>query len=201
MARIITVMAIGIVAVFLIQQGLKNQPDSQPASDNAKSPSAEVDSTAAKKSEGDLNADTDTLTIGKIDMSTGYNQLTEEEKNVIIDKGTEWAGTGELEHNKAEGTYICRQCNAPLYLSDHKFASGCGWPAFDDEIADAVTRHPDPDGMRIEIVCANCEGHLGHVFNGEGFTQKNIRHCVNSISMMFVPTGMELPEPIVLEKE
>ncbi len=131
---------------------------------------------------------------------TGYNKLTPEEARVIIHKGTEWRGTGEYTSNKAEGTYVCRQCNIPLYTSKDKFESNCGWPSFDDEIEGRVDRHPDPDGMRVEIVCANCQGHLGHVFEGEGFTDKNIRHCVNSISMRFVPAGQELPKPIVLPK-
>ena len=136
---------------------------------------------------------------GIIDMSTGYNKLNAEEQRVILNKGTEWAGTGKYEHNKAEGTYVCKQCNAALYLSEHKFDSGCGWPAFDDEIEGAVKRYPDPDGMRTEIVCANCEGHLGHVFIGERLTSKNVRHCVNSISMNFVGAGEELPQVIVVD--
>ncbi len=116
-----------------------------------------------------------------------YNKLTPEEERVIVHKGTEYPGTGKYLHNKEKGTYVCKRCNAPLYRSEDKFDSHCGWPSFDDEIKGAVRRIPDPDGMRTEIVCANCGAHLGHVFLGEGFTTKNTRHCVNSVSMNFIP--------------
>lgn len=114
-------------------------------------------------------------------------ELTEEEKNIIIFKGTEYPFTGEYNDFFEEGIYYCKQCGAELYRSKDKFKSHCGWPSFDDEIKGAIRRSLDADGYRIEITCNNCGGHLGHVFEGEHLTDKNIRHCVNSISLIFKP--------------
>lgn len=115
-----------------------------------------------------------------------FNLLTEFEHYVIVEKGTERPGTGELLHNKKEGVYTCKRCNQPLFTSNDKFESHCGWPSFDDAIEGAVKEVPDADGRRIEILCSNCDAHLGHVFEGEGFTPKNVRHCVNSVSIDFI---------------
>jgi methionine-R-sulfoxide reductase len=115
-----------------------------------------------------------------------FNKLTLDEEAVILHKATEYPFTGRFLNHHDKGVFTCRRCNTPLFRSEHKFDSNCGWPSFDDEISGAVNRIPDEDGRRIEIVCAACSGHLGHVFEGEGFTLKNIRHCVNSLSLDFI---------------
>jgi methionine-R-sulfoxide reductase len=118
---------------------------------------------------------------------TKYRKLTKEEESVIIHKGTEAPFTGKYYAFWERGTYVCKRCGASLYRSESKFEANCGWPSFDDENPGAVKRTPDPDGVRTEISCAKCGAHLGHVFAGEGYTEKNTRHCINSISMDFTP--------------
>lgn len=118
--------------------------------------------------------------------SKPYNTLTQDEQHIILHKGTEAPFTGKFNDFDTQGLYVCKQCDAPLYRSEHKFQSSCGWPSFDDEIEGAIKKLMDADGRRTEILCANCEGHLGHVFEGERLTEKNLRHCVNSLSMNFV---------------
>lgn len=121
------------------------------------------------------------------EKKSNFKQLTPEEEQVIVHKGTEMPFAGKYYAFWKKGTYVCKRCGAKLYRSENKFESDCGWPSFDDEISGAVKRIPDSDGVRTEIQCANCGAHLGHVFLGEHFTKKDTRHCVNSLSMDFMP--------------
>ena len=159
-----------------------------------------LDSPAAHSLEGDaeMSATESNSTPARAESNklTAYNELTAVEARVIVDKGTEHAFVGEYTDLKDPGTFVCRRCNAPLYQSADKFESHCGWPSFDDEIPGAVRRIRDIDGSRTEIVCKNCDGHLGHVFLGERMTNKNTRHCVNSLSMKFYAEGKTPPAVI-----
>lgn len=116
-----------------------------------------------------------------------HHKLSAEEKEIILNKRTEPPGSGLYDDFDHAGIFVCKQCDHPLYLSNNKFSSGCGWPSFDEEIPRAVGRVPDPDGRRTEILCNNCQAHLGHVFTGEKFTKKDTRHCVNSLALSFIP--------------
>lgn len=131
-------------------------------------------------------------------MKTEYNALTPQQHDVLVNKATDRPYTGEYYQKKDHGIYICRQCNAPLYQSADKFDSHCGWPSFDDQIEGSVKHNADADGMRVEIVCNNCQGHLGHVFEGERFTAKNTRHCVNTSSIVFYPSSEAANLPAVI---
>ncbi|TWU44621.1 Peptide methionine sulfoxide reductase MsrB [Rubripirellula tenax] len=166
----------------------KAETDTSPSESSA-TPSSQPSGKVSKKVE---NKKTLPFVFGS------YNPLNDLEAHVLLNKGTEAPGDGGYTLTKDPGIYLCRQCNARLYHAQDKFVSHCGWPSFDDEIEGAVARHTDADGRRVEITCANCDGHLGHVFEGERMTEKNTRHCVNSISMRFYPEGSELPPVIKL---
>ena len=134
-----------------------------------------------------------------MDSTTKYNDLTPQQEQVLVNKATDRPYTGDYYGKKDNGLYICRRCNNPLYTSEDKFDSHCGWPSFDDEIKGSVTRILDADGRRTEIVCNNCQGHLGHVFLGEQMTDKNTRHCVNTSSILFVPKDKTKELPAVIK--
>jgi methionine-R-sulfoxide reductase len=134
-----------------------------------------------------------------MDSTTKYNDLTPQQEQVLVYKATDRPYTGTYYEKKDNGLYICRRCNNPLYTSEDKFDSHCGWPSFDDEIKGSVKRIPDADGSRTEIVCNNCQGHLGHVFLGEQMTDKNTRHCVNTSSLLFVPKDKTKELPAVIK--
>jgi peptide methionine sulfoxide reductase msrA/msrB len=137
------------------------------------------------------------MLLARPEVTMPDEKLTPEEARVIVNKGTELPFSGKYHAFKEKGTYVCKRCGAPLYLSTAKFDSGCGWPSFDEELPGAVRRLPDPDGQRTEILCAACGAHLGHVFFGEGFTARDTRHCVNSISMNFIPADAKKTETAV----
>jgi peptide-methionine (R)-S-oxide reductase len=169
-------------------------PDSEKSSQNESGGDSKCTSPSTDTAKSAQPVDTEPKKLEK--NMPKFNELTADESRVILKKGTERAFTGEYWQTKTPGTYICRRCNAPLYKSTDKFESDCGWPSFDDEIKGAVRRETDADGSRTEILCANCDGHLGHVFIGERMTKKNTRHCVNSLSMKLIAEGKELPAVI-----
>lgn len=187
-----------LFCLFGVSVGVLASVADEPKASKSRGTSVSPD-TSANPTERSVNEDAPKIRL--IDSEKDYNNLNLGERRVLLLKGTERAFTGEYTDEKAKGTYICRRCNAALYKSDSKFHSGCGWPSFDSEIPGTVKRVPDIDGVRIEILCENCGGHLGHVFYGEQFTEKNTRHCVNSISMKFIREGDELPPTLVLRSK
>jgi peptide-methionine (R)-S-oxide reductase len=195
-------LVLGLIAACgstLLFAGQPPKGDAEGSKPTAGSDSQKKDEGGSKSETESTKSSTDKGTAKKVDI-TSYNELTKDEEYVLLKKGTEPAFRGKYTDLEKEGTYICKRCNSRLYNSKDKFHSGCGWPSFDSEIKGAVTRKLETDGTgRIEIVCTNCKGHLGHVFEGERLTSKNTRHCVNSISMVFVPKAEEIPPVINLK--
>lgn len=178
-----------------------SENDASPLDDVAKAPGRVADAVVASTQVAvdAASQPSNAPAMQETTKAASYNELSTEETRILVNKGTEYPGSGALLSNKREGTYLCRRCNAALYTSADKFESHCGWPSFDDDIEGRVKRVTDADGRRTEILCMNCDGHLGHVFQGERMTAKNTRHCVNSVSMTFVPEGEKLPAMIRIE--
>ncbi len=172
------------------------QPDADPKAPKPVASNPVADQQNAADQNPMSNENKETTPLGQTIATGEFNELSKQEQYVILSKGTDRPGSDGYTNTMDPGTYLCRQCNAALYHAAAKFESHCGWPSFDDEIDGTVTRVPDADGRRVEIVCTNCKGHLGHVFEGERRTAKNTRHCVNSSSMSFVAEGKELPAMI-----
>jgi len=197
--RLVTLFCFVLLIAFGVSTTLRALDPPKSSGSSAASKSGEGSKDESAKDDAKSKKSTPLSKSKK--MSDPFNKLTKDEADVIIRKGTEARNKGYT-NSKVVGTYICKRCNAPLYNSTGKFESDCGWPAFDDEIKGSVKRQPDRDGSgRIEIVCQNCDGHLGHVFFGEQLTAKNTRHCVNSISIKLIPRGKEIPEMIKADDE
>lgn len=196
--RLLSGLSVSAVFIVAFGAGFSVCADDPHGAGSSASGATQASKTTPKGSELVKNVEQE---VQVIDSAKEYNELNPFERRVLLMKGTERAFTGEYTDLETKGTYTCKRCNAALYKSDSKFHSGCGWPSFDDEIKGAVKRLPDIDGIRIEILCQNCSGHLGHVFFGEGLTQKNTRHCVNSVSMKFISEGTKLPPKLVLREK